>query len=1079
MATPKVRFTTGGTVQAGGGVYLKRSSDDELLQACQEGRYTYVLTSRQMGKSSLMTHAAEQLRSLQIQPLIIDLQAIGIQVTADQWYLGLLAAMEGQLMLDTDILDWWKNHQHLGLTQRFTTFFEQVLLQEISDRIVIFVDEIDTVLSVDFADDFFIAIRYFHQNRAQNPDLYRLSFVLLGVAAPGDLIRNQQRTPFNIGQPIDLRGFTVAEVQPLGAGLAQLLGISEPQALAVLEAVLHWTGGQPFLTQKICQFMTATDSRPAPGEELAWVSALVREKIIDRWEAQDTPPHLSTIRDRLTRSKEKTARLLGLYQNLLEQGDLPADDRPEQVELRLTGLVVKRDGRLQVFNHIYQSVFKRSWVVQALRDLRPYGDSIQEWLSSGRQDESRLLRGQALQEARQWAEGKSLGDDDRLFLDASLEIERREAELRFEAEQEANRILTAARDEAERRLRDAEQRKLEADRAVEEAYQNLAVAQVRITSLAAKEAYASGKPLDALMLSLQAGAQYKALAGNSSCKTQNRCDTYFPVMAALQQSLYGTEKALTLNRFDDKSIVSSVSFSPDGETIASGSEDNTVKLWKWDGTLLKTLDAQGYVSSVSFSPDGEMIATGGNTMKLWKRDGTLLKTLDADYVLSLSFSPDGKTIASGSYDTVKLWRTDGTLLKAIEGQGNVRSVNFSPDGKTMVSGSEDKTAKLWRIDGTLLKTLDAQSYVLSVSFSPDGETIASGIYDKTVKLWRTDGTLLKTLEGHTDLVLSVNFSPDGDTIASGSNDGTVKLWRKDGTLLKTLESDQYSVYSVSFSPNGETIASGGLDTSGLDNRVKLWSKDGILIKTLEGHTGEVNSVSFSPDGETIASSNGTVKLWEQWNNLDRFLAAACYWTADYRQINTDVAVNDLCQRPEIRAELPDFLRTQALETAKKGNYTAALSFAEDLPDRAAIDTQLRTLASAALSEKGIARVRFKKLSDLSEIYKDENSQSFGDALKQFQPLKESRQREGLWLLNRAKTIDPSFDLAQAQQTLEETLRETIDRVVQPFIDRGDEHAKNGNPDQALQQYRYALQIDPTQGFTPESRLQEQQAGSRE
>ena len=77
MAAPKVRFTTGGTVQAGGGVYLKRSSDEELLQACQEGVFTYVLTSRQMGKSSLMTHAAEQLRSLQIYPLIIDLQAIG------------------------------------------------------------------------------------------------------------------------------------------------------------------------------------------------------------------------------------------------------------------------------------------------------------------------------------------------------------------------------------------------------------------------------------------------------------------------------------------------------------------------------------------------------------------------------------------------------------------------------------------------------------------------------------------------------------------------------------------------------------------------------------------------------------------------------------------------------------------------------------------------------------------------------------------------------------------------------------------------------------------------------------------
>jgi len=209
------------------------------------------------------------------------------------------------------------------------------------------------------------------------------------------------------------------------------------------------------------------------------------------------------------------------------------------------------------------------------------------------------------------------------------------------------------------------------------------------------------------------------------------------------------------------------------------------------------------------------------------------------------------------------------------------------------------------------------------------------------------------------------------------------------------------------------------------------------------------------------------------------LAAACYWTVDYRQINTDVAVNDLCQRPEIRAELPDLLRTQALETAKKVNYTAALSFAEDLPDRAAIDTQLRTLASAALREKAVARVGFESLSDLSEIYEDENSQTPGDDLKQFLPLTESRQREGLWLLNRAKSIDPSFDLAQAQQTLEETLEKAIEAIVQNFIDRGDEQAKNGNPDQALQQYRYALQIDPTQGFTPESRLQEQQAGNRE
>ena len=538
----------------------------------------------------------------------------------------------------------------------------------------------------------------------------------------------------------------------------------------------------------------------------------------------------------------------------------------------------------------------------------------------------------------------------------------------------------------------------------------------------------------------------------------------------------------------------SVSFSPDGETIASASDDNTVKLWHKDGTPLKTLEGHnGFVWSVSFSPDGETLATGSddNTVKLWGTDGTLLQTLTG-HIRSVSWSPDGETLATASDDgTVKLWRKDGTLLQTTEGhQESVLSVSFSPDGEMIASGSSDwqerGEVKLWRKDGTLLNTINAQISVNSVSFSPDGETIATGqgvanIFGSSdwqergeVKLWRKDGTLLTTIDAQS-FVNSVSFSPDGGMIASGV-DNILKIWRKDGTLLHILEGHQGPVWSVNFSPDGQTIVSGSEDGT-----VKLWRKDGTILTTIDAQ-GLVRSVSFSPDGQTIVSGSvdwkgaGEVKLWD-WN-LDRFLAAACYWTVDYRQINTDVAVNDLCQRPEIRAELPDLLRTQALETAKKGNYTAALSFAEDLPDRAAIDTQLRTLASAALREKAVARVGFESLSDLSEIYEDENSQTPGDDLKQFLPLTESRQREGLWLLNRAKSIDPSFDLAQAQQTLEETLEKAIEAIVQNFIDRGDEQAKNGNPDQALQQYRYALQIDPTQGFTPESRLQEQQAGNR-
>jgi WD40 repeat protein len=291
-----------------------------------------------------------------------------------------------------------------------------------------------------------------------------------------------------------------------------------------------------------------------------------------------------------------------------------------------------------------------------------------------------------------------------------------------------------------------------------------------------------------------------------------------------------------------------------------------------DGSLVRTLTGHtNTVTSISFSPDGRLLASGSydNTIQLWRvADGLEVRTLTGypDWVYSVSFSPDGRLLASGGWDgTIKLWRVaDGALVRTLTGHtDSVRSVSFSPDGSLLASGSEDNTIKLWRVaDGSLVRTLTGHTYpVESVSFSPDGRLLASGSWDKTIKLWRVaDGSLVRTLKGHICSVRSVSFSSDGSLLASGSEDNTIMLWHvADGALVRTLTGHTGDVLSVSFSSDGSLLASGSDD-----NTIKLWRvADGALVRTLTGHTDSVRSVSFSSDGSLLASGSWdkTIKLW--------------------------------------------------------------------------------------------------------------------------------------------------------------------------------------------------------------------------
>ena len=237
-----------------------------------------------------------------------------------------------------------------------------------------------------------------------------------------------------------------------------------------------------------------------------------------------------------------------------------------------------------------------------------------------------------------------------------------------------------------------------------------------------------------------------------------------------------------------KGSIREIQYSPDGTRLAVAS---SIGIWLYDahtGAEVALLTGHtGLVNSVSFSPDGRTLASGSydKTVRLWDVvTGGHIRTLvgHTDWVYSVSFSPDGRTLASGSWDdTVRLWDvvTGGHIRTLVGHTDWVYSVSFSPDGRTLASGSWDRTVRLWDVvTGGHIRTLVGHTdWVYSVSFSPDGRTLASGSWDDTVRLWDVvTGGHIRTLTGHTGLVNSVSFSPDGRTLASGSRDGTVLLW---------------------------------------------------------------------------------------------------------------------------------------------------------------------------------------------------------------------------------------------------------------------------------------------------------------
>lgn len=757
--TAAVPLRAGGTVDRSEYLYIERAEDADLLALLAEGRYANVLTSRQMGKSSLVVSTARKLQARKIDCVNIDIGELGSDENQADAYQGLLASICDQLAIELDLQEWLASTSGTP-NQQFLRFFREIGSQ-LTRPVVIFLDEIDATLSIPYSDDLFIAIRTISNERAFHPGYGRFTFCLVGVASPSELVKNRRKTPYNIAVTLELRDFD-GDRDDLTPLLAELHPDPET-ARRMLGRILYWTGGQPYLTMRFVLDLA--------GEGETDVDTYVARTYVTLQEVMNARGHFEQISGFIEERLSDALATFALYERILD-GKKKVPDLPNRVhtQLKLSGLVKRDpDGNLIVRNPLYEALFDRRWIASSkprrtLRRLRMYlaGAAALGLLVIGTVTQSARIEFRKAQSdlatLSQTADpvlAESAYSDlarDNSGLMASLVHRRYEARVR-----EAYAGFTARRAAALEKRAAAERVRGAYDAALLYGA-TAAVVLGKPPSAETKQLY-DQLGLDRLRATLRGPS---VLSGGIAVSRDGR-------FIAVGNTVWSASDGRVAYELPNRSV-NTVAFDEQG-LLYTGDDNGASK--RWDGRKQKDFNvdlpaASSAVTAIAVSADGTMIGvTSADSPEALLYSTTTPRVITLPHqqeVSAIRFSANG-TAVTASYRTVRLWSWSGKAIgRPMQHRDAVRAVALSPDGR-LVATAAGPVLTIWSSGGVKLAERSEPSRIDDVAISDDGEEIAI-VSAKGLDRYRADLSPLERIA--VDKPIGVAYAPDRSWIVTRS-----------------------------------------------------------------------------------------------------------------------------------------------------------------------------------------------------------------------------------------------------------------------------------------------------------------------